>query len=117
MQKIFEYDLIFLLKKIPYLWFFSILNGLTNFLLFVILARYLSIDNYGLFYSSFILLSFFSSFTGFGLDTLILKFFGKYKKELLKFRKNFIFYFIFTSVISIIFYLITILLLKTKNII
>ena len=49
MIKIFDYDFFFLIKKIPYLWFFAFINGFSNFIIFVILANHLSPENYGLF--------------------------------------------------------------------
>jgi O-antigen/teichoic acid export membrane protein len=84
-----------LVRGTGWLLFASILAALLGYVLRVVLARNLSIEDYGLFYAVFALVGLLASFRGFGIGQALMKYIPEFKikKDFSSIKKGIIYYF------------------------
>ena len=90
-----------LVRGTGWLLFASILAALLGYVLRVVLARNLAIEDYGLFYAVFALVGLLASFKGFGIGQALMKYIPEFKikKDFSSVKKGIIYYF-FVQIIT-----------------
>jgi O-antigen/teichoic acid export membrane protein len=102
-----------IIKGASYFLIFSVLAAISGYLLRFVLARQLTIEDFGLFYAVFAFVSFFSLFKDLGLGGALIKFVSEFRvnKEYDKIKSSFV-YVLGTQICSVIIFFLIILLLK-----
>ena len=94
-------------KIISFLWFSALLGASLTFFNQILIARYLTPEEFGAFNGTLVLVVTVAAFAGFGVDGYFLKLFGKYGSNAVEHIKNGIKYSILTTIISVILLLIS----------
>ncbi|NQU98296.1 flippase [Candidatus Woesearchaeota archaeon] len=91
-----------IVKGASYIFIFSIMAAISGYILRFLLARNLSVKDFGLFYSVFAFVGFFSIFKDLGLGGALIKFVSEYKvkKEFAKIKTSF-FYVLMIQLFSV----------------